>query len=174
MKKRLFFAFGLCAVAAIVFWRTRPPYIEPPTQRPTEAELKQLFPADSRAVFENADRMTLYSIDHYPKPNQANTFHYYPIIGKTEIADVKTRRALVAHLYNGIAKSDGVSAACFNPRHAIRASKGGKTVDIVICFGCQNLQVHYQKSLSYAPITRAPQNFYNSVLQEAGVPLAKE
>ena len=169
MKKRLLFALGLCAVAIFVFLQTRPKPIEPPTQRPTEAELKQLFPADSRAVFEGADRMILYSIETLPDGG-VNTFHDYPIVGQTEIADVKTRRALVAHIYHGIATHRD-AAGCFDPRHAIRASKGDKTVDLVICFSCSGIEVHYGKEIGRGNTSETPQNFYDSVLEKAGVPL---
>lgn len=33
-------------------------------------------------------------------------------------------------------------AACFDPRHGVRAVHGGHTVDLVICFECLSLKVY--------------------------------
>ena len=169
-----------------MFWRARTNanYIEPPTQRPTEDTLKQMFTTDSRAVFENADRMTLYSIDpsgisheelgtSLYKKSGRNMFYAYPIKGVVKVTNRKERAALIAQLYNGIARArEEDQASCFSPRHAIRATKEKKAVDLLICFSCSNLQVHYGKTTSYAAVTKQPQKFYDSVLTKAGVPLA--
>ena len=55
------------------------------------------------------------------------------------------QKQLLDALYKGIADSDGNGAKCFDPRHGIRASVDGKTVDLVICFECSWVYVFYDK-----------------------------
>jgi hypothetical protein len=35
----------------------------------------------------------------------------------------------------------GIAAGCFNPRHGLRLKGGGKSVDLVICFECLQVEV---------------------------------
>jgi hypothetical protein len=90
------------------------------------------------------------------------------VIG-TEIKNKKIKNALVAHFYEGIA-GEAHPAGCFEPHHAIRAIRGKKIVDIVICFGCSGVLIYYGKLRSETYTTHIPQRFFNAVLDEAGVP----
>jgi hypothetical protein len=178
MKKRMVVLSVLVATGASVWMFTRPrtsASFKTPTLKPSVAELNKAFPADSRKVFEQSDNFILYSIE--PRPlsplqKQANTFQGYPIVRKIEITDQKTRADLVAHFYSGMADQIalGYASGCFNPHHAIRATKGQKTVDLVICFLCSNVRVHYGELNSHTGVTREPESFYDAILREAGVP----
>lgn len=175
MQKNIVVLSALVAIGASIwlFARTRgPESFATPTRRPPIAELNKAFPADSRKVFEQSDRFILYSIKSMRAPNQTNTFHGYPIIGQSEIKDTKIKADLVAHFYDGMA-GDIMAAGCFNPHHAIRAMKGQKTVDLVICFSCSGVEIHYGQQEGRTNVAREPERFYDAVLADAGVPRSK-
>ena len=122
-------------------------------------------------MFEQSDRFILYSIDSFRMPDVKTTFHEYPIVGQVEIQDSKIRSKLIAYLYDGMA-GFALAAACFNPHHAIRAIKGNKTIDLVICFTCSGVDIYYGKLEGHANVAPEPRRFYDSVLTDAGVPLS--
>ena len=175
MKKRIIVLSVLISTGASVWLFARPRGPESfgtPNGRPALTGLNKAFPADSRNVFEQSDRFILYSIESRPTPNQANTFHGYPIVGQTEIKDEKIKSDLVAHFYDGMA-AESIAKGCFSPHHAIRAMKGQKTVDLVICFSCSGVHIYYGEERSRTHVAQEPERFYNAVLATVGVPRSK-
>jgi hypothetical protein len=132
------------------------------------------LPAKARTILEKAEQLELYSLD----PVQAkkdDSFRGWKVLGKTTVKGDAARKQIVNPLLEGIAKSDG-GARCFIPRHGIRATFDGKTVDLVICFECSWVYVFYDKdekrqaSVATAP---SPQPSFDGVLAEAKVALPK-
>jgi hypothetical protein len=82
--------------------------------------------------------------------------------GKTAVKGAKVRAAIVISLdmahpgERGHRRSLLQSAACFNPRHDIRATHEGKTVDLVICYECFSLQVFLGDTKAGALTTDSP------------------
>lgn len=133
------------------------------------------IPADAKAILEKAEQIEVLSL--YPandKEKGKEFFHEYPILGKVVVKDEKTRKALIEALEGGAKGNKGVAANCFIPRHGIRATAGGKTLELVICFQC--LQVHGyiggDKENAGFLIARSPQPVFDKVLTDAGVKLA--
>src|SRR5947209_12483411 len=109
---------------------------------PERGEHDNRLPAEVRSVLAGADRVELFSLSpsrptamvrpdgsRYPSDadlEQAEKFHDWKVLGRTVIADRGTRRDVVAAVERGIADSDGSVAACFNPRHGLRATQGGR------------------------------------------------
>ena len=123
------------------------------------------------------DSLTLYSIDGRDfvpgtEPKADEEFHGYPVLGKIDVKDPKSRREIIAAVKKGIADSDGMMAKCFWPRHAIRATENGKTIEYVICFECNQLQIYTDGTDELEPTTREPQVVLNKHLQDAKIPLA--
>ena len=130
------------------------------------------LPKDVRAVLDKADRFELLSLDpDRRKEKSKDNFHGWNVLGLTEVKDAATRKKVVAALYKGIADSDGAVAACFNPRHGIRATHDGKTVELVICYECLSMQSFLGKERASALTTRSPQKTFDEVLTAAKVPL---
>jgi hypothetical protein len=133
---------------------------------------------DPVASPETADSLTLYSIDGRDfepgkAPKSEETFHGYPVLGKVEVKEAAKRKEILSALKDGIAHSDEkMMAKCFWPRHALRASEKGKTVDYVICFECYQLKIHSDGKVKTEPTTREPQSVLSKHLKDAGVPLA--
>jgi hypothetical protein len=126
-----------------------------------------------KEILEKADTFELYSLDPGPR-KVAGGFHGWKVLGKTPVKDAAARKRILAAVYKGLADSDGTVANCFNPRHGIRATHKGKTVDLVICFECLQVQFHAGKEQATELTTASPQPTLDKVLKDAGVPLAKK
>jgi len=66
-------------------------------------------------------------------------------------------------------------AKCFDPRHGIRATHEGKTVELVICFQCAqfNVYVGADGEGKHLLIGKGPEPALDKVLKDAGIPKAK-
>jgi hypothetical protein len=138
------------------------------------------LPQETKKVLEKGERFLLLSLDpthpdsrQAPSPQPKEMFHDYAVLGKTEISDAVIRAELLRALYKGIADSDGVVAACFNPRHGISATLGSETVDLVICFECLSIETHAKMGKNVLT-TRSPEPTFNRALKRARLPVAKE
>ena len=102
-------------------------------------------------------------------------FHAHKPLGSVRVEDKDARKRLVRALLDGIAKSKpGDRADCFRPRHGLRATAGGKTVELVICFECWSVSVYADGKYVCALATqRAPGAAFNRVLKDAKVRLPK-
>jgi hypothetical protein len=131
------------------------------------------LPKGVRAVLDNADRFEVLSLDPTrQKEKPKDDFHGWKVLGRTEVKDAETRKKVVAALYKGIADSDGKVAGCFNPRHGIRATHDGQTVELVICYECLSMQAYLGTERSSALTTPSPEKTFDQVLRDAKVPLA--
>ena len=133
--------------------------------------------ADPLQGVDSPEALTLYSIDGRDfepgqEPETKEKFLSYPVLGKLEITDAEERKEIIAALKNGITDSDGTMAKCFWPRHAIRASQNGETIDYVICFECYQLEIHSNGASKTEPTTRKPQIVLNRRLKNSNIPLA--
>jgi hypothetical protein len=124
------------------------------------------------------DRLLLYSIDgrEGTKVNDRNTegsFYGYPVLGKVEITDATTRKQLLDAIKDAIRRRPEMAAKCYWPRHGMRASINGKTVDYVICFEC----FRYEEFVDGVSIKRSVLNsdvepIFSKPLVDAGIPIA--
>jgi hypothetical protein len=134
------------------------------------------IPAGTRDVLTKADSFELYSLDPDPRNRPAeNGFHGWKVLGKTTVKDAEVRQKLVTALEKAAAANDGSVAGCFNPRHGIRVKRGDKTLDLVICFQCFQVEVFDgDKRDKGFLITDAARDAFNKVLKDADLPLAKQ
>ncbi len=134
------------------------------------------LPDVARAALDGAERLELWSLDPTLRETPAaDGFHGWRALGRVTVEDAAERARLVDALAKGVAGNDGVVAACFNPRHGVRAVHDGKTVDLVICFECLQVQMFVDASASEGFLTTsAPQPSFDRVLRAAGVPLAAD
>jgi hypothetical protein len=134
------------------------------------------IPKDALEAFEKATEFEMYSLDPGRVPaKDAGTglFHQWKVLGKTTVKgdEVKTVRTAVV---KGAEDSDGMVAACFNPRHAIRIVHDKKTFDLVICYECLSARVYEgDKIIGSFLTTRSPEKTLTKVLTDAKVPLPK-
>jgi hypothetical protein len=132
------------------------------------------IPAAVREALDKAEGVTLLSLDPDEKAGVGAPvqFHDWKVLGKTEVKDKAARAKLIAALVKG-ANQKGVEAAkCFEPRHGLQFTRGGKTVDLVICFQCSQVRVYVNGSRGEGfLIANSPQPAFDQVLKDAGVPL---
>ena len=125
-----------------------------------------------------AESFILYSIDGRDETDgkaikSGERLHGFPVLGKLDVKDAKTRDELITAFKKGILRGDGSVAACFWPRHAIRTSQNGEIRDYVICFECHQYVVYRGgKSSDAQPIDGSPSEKFNEILQRANIPLA--
>lgn len=174
------------AVLALVFWAAvgpASPTDNPPPDRPAAPKdghggaadaVRKSVPADAITAIENAETFTLYSLDPgRTGPKDAKEkFYDWAVLGRTDVADSAVRKQLVAALWKGVAESDGMVAGCFNPRHGVRVTHKGKTVDFILCFECLSVRVTDGKRRGTFLITRSPQPAFDKALTDLRVPLA--
>jgi hypothetical protein len=125
-------------------------------------------------VLEQAESLELLSLQPDFLEKDAAGFHGKKILGRVEFESRRDRSNLVQAIQKGIADSDGSSALCFIPRHGVRAKRGNQTVDLVICFQCSQIQVHFENQTSTVLTTGHAKELLNELLTAAGIPLASE
>jgi hypothetical protein len=93
--------------------------------------------------------------------------------GKTTLK-AEDRTTILAALEKGIKDAPKFAATCLRPRHGIRATHDGKTVELVICFECFAILIYVDAKFERNPkVTGAPQAAFDKVLKAAKVPLPK-
>ena len=92
-------------------------------------------------------------------------------MGKLQIMNPKKRTSIVAALIKGIENGKEM-AKCFWPRHGIKATKNGKTVEFVVCIECSQLEIHSGFRLQRKAIAPDPQAVFNKHLTDADDTLA--
>jgi hypothetical protein len=139
------------------------------------AEEPNKIPSDLQTALEKAEQFELLSISpDRLKEKPADAFHGWKVLGKTTVKDA-VRQKLVTDFKKGVEANKGIVAACFNPRHGIRVTHGGKTADFVICFECYQVQAYVgDKPVGGFLITDLPQETFNIVLKEAKIPLSEK
>jgi hypothetical protein len=135
---------------------------------------KKGLPAPVKAILEKAKTVELYSLEPEPTEKQRagkpEKLHGWLVLGKTAVKDAKTRKGLL----DGLLKNPGRGAKCFDPRHAIRATHDGKTVDLLVCFACGWVYVYEgDKHTTTLTVAKGVQPTFDKVLKAAGVPLAR-
>ena len=140
------------------------------------AEKENKIPEDLRAILEKSEQFELLSLSPellQEKPKDG--FHGWKVLGTTTVKDAETRQKLVVAFKKGVEENKGVAAACFQPRHGIRVTHDGKTVEFVICFECFHVRAFAgDKDRKGFFITNSPQAAFDGVLKEAKVPLPEK
>jgi len=134
------------------------------------------LPSSVETVLEKSEQLELLSLDPLiTKAPPKEAFHGWRVLGTTTIKDSRLRTEIVAAMRNGIAEFQYPVAACFNPRHGIRAKSGDTIVDLVICFECRQIEAYANDKRSGGALTApSPQSFLDQVLRDAQIPLASK
>ena len=139
---------------------------------------------DARAVLEKAMEWELLALDPFTeKPDPKDAFRKWKVLGKTAVKAADSRKTLLAALDKGIAdkaeqkrkeREKGIvtESGCFQPRHGIRATAGGQTVEVLICFECTPVEFFLGERKGAAFTDESPQDAFDKVLKDAGVSVA--
>jgi hypothetical protein len=130
------------------------------------------IPGVAAKVMRDATSFELLSLD--PERGRDNAdFHRFKVLGRTMVSDALTRKRLYNALQSGARWNLPFPAMCFNPRHGLRVTTGGNTVDLVICFECSQVQVWQGNShVTTFIVGQSPEPVFDQALRDAGVPLA--
>jgi hypothetical protein len=123
------------------------------------------------------DSMTVYSLDgmYEPKPGErpsGEVFHKYPVLGKVDVATPKDRTAILAAIKKGVARGDK-EYKCFWPRHGVRLTQAGKTIEYLICFECHQLDEFTDGARSHKPTADTAAAVLDEHLERARMPQQK-
>ena len=105
-------------------------------------------------------------------------FHGYRVLGRVDIPKGAQREQLVQALQSALTTAGYGLAYCFDPRHAIRASVGAQTIDLLICFECYKISVHLPDTSSdarpaqFISTSDSAQPAFDAALKSAGIPLS--
>lgn len=115
-----------------------------------------------------------------PGPNELDREPYKgaAVLGYAEITDRAEQRTLITALASSARDAKG-GALCHNPRHGLYVETGTSTIDLSICFECQNVYPFdpHDKTGPFADvgsfdITRAPESAFNATLKRHGIPIS--
>jgi hypothetical protein len=150
-----------------------------PRVKPAEITIPpNTFPDIVKKILTKADTIELLSLDPglpgQDPPKGKKQFHGWKILGSTKVTGKDTRKKLIDEINTNVEKSNELyKASCFFPRHGIRASSEGKTIELVICFECGRIPCYYEgKQIKEVATMKAPEKLLDEVLKAAKVPLA--
>jgi len=175
-KKKLLLPLIAIVVLAVYFMvvRSQAWYERTHRKMPSAQQLAKTFPAGAQQTLEEAPQLTLMSLDPGSGVGGGlqgpGTFHGYRIMGRLKL-EGERKRVLVRMLYDSMARVDD-EAACFTPRHAIQATHGGRSVNLVICFSCGPMKVYVGANHSSGGVDRGAKSYFDGVLRNAGIALA--
>ncbi len=164
-KRGLFLLCSLAAVAPIGFavqfrWERK-------------RRIGAAFPLEVKLVLDKSEKFYIYSLQAERLPasdlKTMPNFHGYPISGQTRIRPTPQRTDLIAALWGGLGRRD--QAMCFEPRYGVRAVRGSKTVDLLIGFGCEQLEIYDDRGMHWITVSASAQGVFNRTLAEYDVPL---
>ncbi|QIF05362.1 hypothetical protein [Roseimicrobium sp. ORNL1] len=129
------------------------------------------FPAEVVEALQTDPEATLFSINPLSDAGDSNdSLRNHRIYGKTVLSSAADRASLVNVLTEST-RGAWEGAACFDPRHALRATGPKGTYDLVICFGCGQVHVYHPDGRKQLVFIRASSDKYNSYLTARDVPL---
>lgn len=142
---------------------------------PRDGEL----PAAVRADLAAAERFEILATDpvalavYGTDPAEVEAMHGYEVLRSAEITDVAQQREILDLVERGIHESDGTIAACFDPRHGIRAEREGRVSELLICYHCLAMIVYVDgERVGSATTTESPLARMNAIWAEHGCEVA--
>jgi hypothetical protein len=140
---------------------------------PATAEEKNELPTAAAQALRTAGRVTLYSLEPWESPAAGEeTLHQFKVLGRTDL-DRKQSAEASAAFQSAISGWDGLIAACFDPRHAIRVRAAGHTYDFLLCYACHVLYVYEDSKLLTSLGASGSAKALNGLLSAAQVPLSQ-
>ena len=124
-------------------------------------------------ILSEADAIDVVSIRSRRRADTARDFHGYHELGRVTVTDKAKRKEILSSIssWQSLNYYNDRQAICFLPRHALHATHGNISVDLLICFECRA----HEWRLSIAGSDPEPaKTLLNSILTEAKVELDPE
>lgn len=142
------------------------------SSRTTVAAQSNALPTQVAQALAHIDRAELISLEPSAAPTAPGDRLEGNLVLGTAKLSANDARAAGATITSAVASFDGMIAACFDPRHALRFQSAGHSYLILICFECRSLQVFENgRQIGGAALTGSPAGL-NKMLAEAKVPIS--
>jgi hypothetical protein len=131
---------------------------------------------EALVILGKAERLEIYSLGPLAKQRTEERFRGRSVLGKIEITDAKTREEVVQAVLKDSKKVDAIGSERPAPRHGIRVTHDGKTVDFVICFESPYVYVYgpHDSIRRIVQTAGTAQKILDQILADAKVPLPKQ
>lgn len=172
MRHRIFAALGAAIVAAACAPAALGQSEHPGSGKPHLAAWGGALPPQVAQALADIEEADLISLEPLADPNApGQRLQGYLVLGSTRLSRPQVRAA-VSGITSAIAGFDGVIAACFDPRHALRFRSAGHTYLMLICFQCRSLEVIERgRLIGSAPLTGSPAKL-DAMFASAKVPIS--
>lgn len=125
----------------------------------------QQFPPQMRDILENAPRIQLFETEvcspggETLTPKVKGRFQGCKVVRQADVTNPEARQRLVEEIIVAMRPFE-FGAACFDPRHGVRAEHDGRRVELLICFECINFRgVSNEASFAGGFSTSAEESF---------------
>jgi hypothetical protein len=144
-----------------------------------DARDENALPVEVLAALRSPDSMELYSLEpdtwrhQTGAPPTQGELHGFAILGHAELSGLDRRIASDA-FEASVAAWDGMLAACFEPRHALRVAHAGHVYDLMLCYACQQMEIHRDGKPMTGVGAAGSAKALNELLVAKGIPLPYE
>jgi hypothetical protein len=130
------------------------------------------LPREARDILASADKLEVLSIS-VARNKEKEDFHGFHVLGTTTVTDKELRRKLADAIESAVAESTVYDVGFnYNPRYGLRATSGGKVVEMIICFHCTQIEVYVEGKLTKKCATKQTlQKLLNQILADAKIPV---
>jgi hypothetical protein len=140
------------------------------------SESRPKLPSDVLEALHNAEKFELISLEpesYFASLEKSKErFHDWVVLGSVEITDDATRERLTTAFIQNASEGEH-EVACWEPRHGLRVVHAGRTLELLICFKCEFVHVHFGGDVIHRfQIADSPQPVFDEVLRKANVKLA--
>ena len=140
-----------------------------------EKKKERTFPPGYADLLAKADQIELLSLDPRSPKDDEEGLYGYVVLGRTTLKDDDRKTAVEAVRRTYREGDPKVYFFCYEPRHCLRAKRGDRTVDFMICFACYRMRVHEAgrevKSYAIGGESKDTQAPLDEILKAAKVPL---
>ncbi len=140
---------------------------------PVHAESPNKLPEEATKILRVPQSAIFYSLEPWEeaKPGE-KTLHHFKILGQTNL-DPQKESSVAGAFEKAIADWDGMIAACFDPRHALRVTSEKHVYDFLLCYNCHQLYVYKDDKLLGSVGAAGSPKYLNGLLTAANVPISQ-
>jgi hypothetical protein len=133
---------------------------------------RNTFPPRAERALSVLKDAELVSLEPWAPDNApGRRMHGYLVLGSTKLSP-RDAQAAASAIRSSVASWDGVVAACFDPRHALRTRSSGHTYEVLICYACASLEVFEDgRPIASTGVSGSPEAL-NRILLAAHVPIS--
>ncbi len=130
------------------------------------------LPDDAADALREAQSGVLYSLEPWTEPEASGPkLEGFAVLGKTELT-ANAFLSAVNEFETVVERSDGIVAACFDPRHALEVTSGGHRYRLLLCYACHQMAVFRDGKRIAMLSASGSAKTLNDLLTAANVPVS--